>query len=54
MLRRAYNVDVTPILAMARMESGGAIDVLAAHRKSQWRNRKAQDRKVVGLGAGII
>ncbi|MEY2943714.1 MAG: hypothetical protein RLY97_1728, partial [Pseudomonadota bacterium] len=53
-LRRAYNVDVGPILAMARMEAGGAIDVLGCYRDSQWRIRKAQERKAVGLGAGIV
>jgi len=36
------------------MEAGGAIDVLEAYRTSQWRSRKAQERKAVGLGAGII
>jgi L-rhamnose isomerase / sugar isomerase len=53
-LRRAYNVDVAPILAMARMEAGGAIDVLAAYRESGYRARKAQERMAVGLGAGIV
>jgi L-rhamnose isomerase / sugar isomerase len=53
-LRRAYNVDVSPILAMARAEAGGAIDVLAAYRASGYRARKAQERKAVGLGAGIV
>jgi L-rhamnose isomerase / sugar isomerase len=53
-LRRAYNVDVAPILAMARMEAGGAIDVLAAYRESGFRARKTQERKPVGLGAGIV
>ena len=53
-LRRAYNVDVGPILAMARVEAGGAIDVLAAYRDFDWRERKAQERKAVGLGAGIV
>jgi L-rhamnose isomerase/sugar isomerase len=53
-LRRAYTVDVSPILAMARFEAGGAIDVLGAYRASQWRTRKAQERKAVGLGAGIV
>ncbi len=53
-LRRAYTIDVAPILAKARMEAGGAIDVLAAYRASQWRTRKAQERKPVGLGAGIV
>lgn len=53
-LRRAYNVDVAPILAKARVEAGGAIDVLAVYRDSRWRERKAQERKAVGLGAGIV
>lgn len=53
-LRRAYNVDVAPILAKARLEAGGAIDVLGVYRASKWRERKAQERKAVGLGAGIV
>ena len=53
-LRQAYNIDVAPILAKARMEAGGAIDVLAAYRQSHWRERKMQERKPVGLGAGIV
>ncbi|WP_449469265.1 L-rhamnose catabolism isomerase [Sphingobium chungangianum] len=53
-LRRAYNVDVAPILAKARLEAGGAIDVLSTYRASLWRERKAQERKPVGLGAGIV
>jgi L-rhamnose isomerase / sugar isomerase len=53
-LRRAYTIDVSPILAKAREEAGGAIDVLATYRASQWRSRKAQERKAVGLGAGIV
>jgi L-rhamnose isomerase/sugar isomerase len=53
-LRRAYNVDVAPILAMARVDMGGAIDVLTAYRASGYRARKAQERKAVGLGAGIV
>ncbi|HEX7752992.1 MAG TPA: L-rhamnose catabolism isomerase [Novosphingobium sp.] len=53
-LRRAYTIDVAPILAKARVRAGGAIDVLAAYRQSRWRERKAQERKAVGLGAGIV
>jgi len=53
-LRRAYNLDVAPILAMARVEKGGAIDMLSAYRESEWRARKAQERRPVGLGAGIV
>ncbi|MEO6718548.1 MAG: L-rhamnose catabolism isomerase [Novosphingobium sp.] len=53
-LRRAYNADVAPILAKARLEAGGAVDVLGTYRTSRWRERKAQERKAVGLGAGIV
>ncbi len=53
-LRRAYNVDVGPILAKARMEAGGAIETLRVYRESQYRARKAQERRAVGLGAGIV
>lgn len=53
-LRSAYNIDVSPIVAMARMEAGGAIDVLATYRNSRWRERKAQQREAVCLGAGIV
>jgi len=53
-LRRAYNVDVAPIVAKARVEAGGAVDVLATYRASRWRERKAQERNPVGLGAGIV
>lgn len=53
-LRRAYRTDVSPILAVARSQAGGAIDALAAFRASAWRQRKARERRVVGLGAGIV
>ncbi|NIJ66221.1 L-rhamnose isomerase/sugar isomerase [Sphingomonas leidyi] len=53
-LRKAYRTDVSPILAMARMEAGGAIDAVVAYRDSGWRARKAQERMAVGLGAGIV
>ena len=53
-LRRAYKTDVSPLVAMARVEAGGAYDVLSAYRDSGWRDRKAQERKAVGLGAGIV
>jgi L-rhamnose isomerase / sugar isomerase len=36
------------------VEAGGAIDPIAAYRESQYRARKAQERKAVGLGAGIV
>jgi len=54
-LRRGYDTDVAPILAMARYEAGGAIDPIAAYRQSGWRERKAQERKPVAVGqAGIV
>jgi L-rhamnose isomerase / sugar isomerase len=53
-LRRAYRTDVTPIIAMARFEAGGAIDALAAYRAAGWRARKAKERKAVSFGAGIV
>ena len=54
-LRRAFDTDVSPILAMARLEAGGAIDPIACYRESGWRARKAQERKPVPVGqAGIV
>lgn len=53
-LRAAYNINVSPILAMARSEKGGAIDTIGFYRQSGWRARKAQERKPVALGAGIV
>ncbi len=53
-LRRAYDTDVAPIVALARAEAGGAIDPLALYRSIGWRERKAQERSAVGLGAGIV
>ncbi len=53
-LRTAYRTDVSPIIAKARTQAGGAYDVLALYRESGWRERKAQERKPVGLGAGIV
>ena len=54
-VRRAYDTDVSPILAMARYELGGAIDPIAVYRASGWRARKAQTRKVASVApAGIV
>ncbi len=53
-MRIAYESDVSPLLAKARVEQGGAIDWLTVYRNSQYRERKAQERKAVGLGAGIV
>ncbi|MFI4974126.1 MAG: L-rhamnose catabolism isomerase [Caulobacterales bacterium] len=53
-LRRAYETDVAPILAMARYELGGAIEPVAVYRKSRWRPRKAQERRAASSAAGIV
>lgn len=53
-LRIGYRTDVAPILAQARLEQGGAIDAIAAYRASGYRSRKAQERRRVGVGAGIV
>jgi L-rhamnose isomerase / sugar isomerase len=53
-LRLAYRTDVSPILAAARLNGGGAINPINAYRASGWRARKAQERKAAGNGAGIV
>jgi len=49
-LRAAYRTDVTPIVAMARWQAGGAVDALAAYRASGWRARKAPERRSASAG----
>ncbi len=53
-LRAAYKTDVSPIVAAARLEAGGAIGLIEAYRASGWRERKTQERAPVALGAGIV
>jgi L-rhamnose isomerase / sugar isomerase len=53
-LRRAYLTDITPLLAMARADAGGAIDPLAAYRASGYRTNVAQKRRSAGTQAGIV
>jgi L-rhamnose isomerase/sugar isomerase len=53
-LRRAYETDVGPILAVARLELGGAVDPVETYRRSQWRPRKAQERGRASGSAGIV
>jgi len=53
-LRSVYKLDVSSLVAMARYEAGGAIDMLAAYRASGWRKNKAQTRKPAKLGVGIV
>jgi L-rhamnose isomerase/sugar isomerase len=54
-LKRAFTTDVEPILAMARMRSGGAIDPLAVYRASGYRAHKAAERPAqAGSRSGIV
>lgn len=53
-LRQAYRTDVSPIVALARTEAGGARDPIAAYRASGWRAQKARERCLTKAGAGIV
>jgi L-rhamnose isomerase / sugar isomerase len=54
-LRAAYNMDVSPLVAKARIEADGAADPVLCYRKSRWRMHKAGERKPDGATAiGII
>ncbi|KKB76458.1 sugar isomerase [Devosia soli] len=53
-LRQAFRTDVEPILALARLEAGGAIDPLAAYRASNYRAKVADIRPTVEGGSGGI
>ncbi len=54
-LRQAYRTDVEPILAMARVEQGGAIDLLATYRASGYRAKVAEIRPEIAAGSsGIV
>ncbi|MGV8854285.1 MAG: L-rhamnose catabolism isomerase [Devosia sp.] len=54
-LRAAYRTDVEPILAMARFEQGGAIDLLGTYRASAYRQKVAEVRPAIAAGSsGIV
>jgi L-rhamnose isomerase / sugar isomerase len=54
-LKRAFTTDVSPILAMARLRSGGAIAPIETYRASGYRARKAEERPpIAGTSAGIV
>ena len=54
-LKAAYNTDVSPILAMARKQSGGAIDPIAAFRAADYRQQLAGARPAKeGSSSGIV
>ena len=54
-LKAAFRTDVEPILAMARLQAGGAIDPIATYRAAGYRAAVAAIRpKMAGAGGGIV
>ncbi|WP_438862379.1 L-rhamnose catabolism isomerase [Neptunicella sp.] len=54
-LKAAFHLDVSPILAMARLRTGGAINPLQAYRRSRYREQIASKRPSSGhTGSGIV
>ena len=54
-LKLGFRTDVEPVLAMARLESGGAIDPVGAYRRAGYRAQVAAVRPAVsGAGGGIV
>ncbi|MBD0414918.1 L-rhamnose catabolism isomerase [Oryzicola mucosus] len=53
-LKTAYRTDVEPILAMARLNAGGAIEPVAAYREAGYRAKVAAERPAVAGGSGGI
>ena len=54
-LKKAFNLDVSPILAMARYRAGGAIEPIATYRKSGYRQQAAVKRPSSGGNtSGIV
>ncbi|MGB3644511.1 MAG: L-rhamnose catabolism isomerase [Mesorhizobium sp.] len=54
-LKVAFRTDVEPILAMARLADGGAVDPVAAYRASGYRRKVAGERPAVAAsGGGIV
>jgi L-rhamnose isomerase/sugar isomerase len=54
-VKRAFNTDVSPVLAEARRRKGGAIDPLHVYRASGYRAAKAKERpRSTVVQAGIV
>ncbi|RMB12430.1 L-rhamnose isomerase/sugar isomerase [Eilatimonas milleporae] len=54
-LKTAFETDVRPLVAMMRYEAGGAIDPIAAYRRSGYRAAVAARRPATGQsGSGIV
>jgi L-rhamnose isomerase/sugar isomerase len=54
-LKAAYETDVTPLVAMARIDAGGALDPIATYRAAGYRQQRALARPQSTVGkAGIV
>jgi len=54
-LKSAFETDVSPILAMARFNTGGAIDPITCYRSTNYRQSIANTRPAIaGGGSGIV
>ena len=54
-LKRAFTMDVSPILAEVRARKGGALDPISVYRASGYRAAKARERPAVAAaGGGIV
>jgi L-rhamnose isomerase/sugar isomerase len=55
MLKAAYNTDVSPILAEARLRKGGALQPIETYRAAGYRLEKTKERPAVaGSSSGIV
>ena len=54
-LKQAFRTDVEPILAMARLQKGNAINPIAAYRQAGYRGKVSKERPAAtGSGSGIV
>ena len=54
-LKKAFNTDVSPIVAMARFENGNSIDPIKTYRKLDYKKKKSLTRKNEGgSSSGIV
>ncbi|MBW8901765.1 MAG: sugar isomerase, partial [Massilia sp.] len=55
-LKQAFRTDVGPILAMARVRAGGAVDPVACYRAASYRAKAAKDRpaRAGASSSGIV
>ena len=54
-LKQAFTCDVSPVLAMARLRAGGAIDPVATYRAIRYRESKRRERPLAASArSGIL